>query len=30
MNTMMRKISVDADVNAKAAVKPYRLFKNVC
>lgn len=29
MNTM-RKINVDADVNAKAAVKPYRLFKNVC
>ena len=29
MNTM-RKIYVSADVNAKAAVKPYRLFKNVC
>lgn len=29
MNTM-RKINVDADVNAKADVKPYRLFKNVC
>lgn len=29
MNTM-RKTYVDDNVNAKAAVKPYRLFKNVC
>lgn len=29
MNTM-RKIYVDDNVNAKAAVKPYRLYKNVC
>lgn len=29
MNTM-RKIYVSGDVNAKAVVKPYRLFKNVC